>query len=243
VPQPERPPPLYAQLANFYRALILSGELPPGAQLPSVLTLAKDWGVSSATAAKAIGQLQVEGAVWTSPQGTFAAGNDVIAPTARERMDMARSASQLSGETVIVTGAAIQMPPVLQAGALGITPGELVIRREEVGSKENRPIRLTVDWIPGMGQIDTGELLAPLPVAGGVLAFIERAAGRKATYVEEHIEGRAADGRESDHLRLRTGSPILALVAIFSDDDGPILYTESCYPPDRVVRYSYRLGD
>jgi DNA-binding GntR family transcriptional regulator len=243
VPQPERPPPLYVQLANHYRALILSGELPPGAQLPSVLTLAKDWGVSSATAAKAIGQLQVEGAVWTSPQGTFAAGNDVIAPTARERLDMARSASQLTGETVVVTGAAIQVPPVYVSELLGITPGGLVIRREEVGSQENRPVRLTVDWIPGMGQMDAGSLLAPLPVAGGVLAFIERATRRRATYVEEHLRGRAADGREADHLRLRIGSPILAPVAIFSDDDGPLLYTESCYPPDRVVSYRYSLGE
>ena len=151
MPRADRPPPPYIQVASHYRALILSGELAPGAQLPSILALAEEWGISASTAAKAISQLQVEGVVWTSPRGTFAAGNDVIAPTARERLDMARSASQLTGETVVVTGAAIQVPPVYVSELLGITPGELVVRREEVGSQDNRPVRLTVDWIPAAG--------------------------------------------------------------------------------------------
>jgi GntR family transcriptional regulator len=242
-PRAERLPPPYAQIANSYRSMILSGEIAAGAKLPPITQIAAEWGVSHATAAKAISQLQVEGAVWTSPQGTFATGNEVIAATARERQSMERTANGAERETVAVTGASIQVPPVYVSELLGITPGELVIRREEVGSQDNRPVRLTVDWIPAQDAIDSAELLAPLPVAGGVLEFVQRVTGRTATYVDEHLRGRASDGREADHLRLRIGSPILALAALFSDDAGILLYTESCMPPDRVVSFRYSLGE
>jgi GntR family transcriptional regulator len=241
-PRADRPPPPYAQIANSYRALILSGEIAAGAKLPPITQIAAEWGVSNATAAKAISQLQVEGCVWSSPQGTFATGNEVIAATSRERQDMERRASG-GLETVVVTGASIQVPPVYVSELLGDMPGDLVVRREEVGSQQNRPVRLSVDWIPAPGQIDTAELLATQPVPGGVLGFVQRVTGRTATYVDEHLRGRASDGREADHLRLRIGSPILALAALFSDDTGILLYTETCMPPDRVVSFRYSLGE
>lgn len=68
------PVPPYRQLAGILRDQIQSGELAPGQQLPSVLTLASEYGISVPTARKAIGLLKAEGLVIGVPgYGTFVA--------------------------------------------------------------------------------------------------------------------------------------------------------------------------
>ena len=56
---------LYVQLAGILRAMIESGELPPGRVLPSSRTLHERYDVSIGVAKKAIAILQQEGLVRT----------------------------------------------------------------------------------------------------------------------------------------------------------------------------------
>ena len=74
--QPEGVPP-YLAIAAALRARIESGELPPGAILPSVTRISQEWGVAKTTAAKALKELRSEG-LTRSVQGwgTFVAGPD-----------------------------------------------------------------------------------------------------------------------------------------------------------------------
>ena len=241
VPRAERPRALYRQIADFYRSKILSEELRAGQQLPSVVDLMAEWEVGRDTAAKAIGQLQVEGVVWTSANGTFVAGNEDITTSPRERVRVSRTME--AAEDAVVTAAGIVVPPVYVAELLGIMPGTAVVRREEVASRHKRPVRLTVDWVPSLGQMHAAELLAAVRVDGGVVPFVERATGRRAVHGQDHLRGRASDDRESGHLRLPVGAPILAVVSLFSDDDEVLVYEESCVPADLVFRYDYELGD
>jgi GntR family transcriptional regulator len=53
---------------------IESGELPPGSRVPSIVTLAQDYGVALTTVRKALDALKTDGLVVTSPMGTFVAG-------------------------------------------------------------------------------------------------------------------------------------------------------------------------
>jgi DNA-binding GntR family transcriptional regulator len=60
------------QLARILRAQIESGELPPGAQLPSIVKLASEYKVATATVYKAIRILKTDGLVIGVPgHGTF----------------------------------------------------------------------------------------------------------------------------------------------------------------------------
>jgi GntR family transcriptional regulator len=69
------PTPPYLQLVAILRGQIKSGELAPGQQLPSALTLASDYQVSAPTVKKALGVLKDEGLiVGVAGYGTFVAG-------------------------------------------------------------------------------------------------------------------------------------------------------------------------
>ena len=70
------PVPPYRQLAALLRGQIESGELAPGQQLPSVITLAADYQLAVPTVRKAITLLKQEGLVTgVAGYGTFVAEN------------------------------------------------------------------------------------------------------------------------------------------------------------------------
>ncbi|WAL66542.1 GntR family transcriptional regulator [Amycolatopsis cynarae] len=65
----------YLTIAAELRRQIMQGELAPGAKVPSVRRIAADWGVATATAAKALATLSQEGLVRAEPRsGTVVAG-------------------------------------------------------------------------------------------------------------------------------------------------------------------------
>jgi DNA-binding GntR family transcriptional regulator len=74
--QPEDVPP-YLAVAAALRARIESGELPAGEILPSITRISQEWGVTKATAAKALKELRSEGLTRSvAGWGTFVAGPD-----------------------------------------------------------------------------------------------------------------------------------------------------------------------
>jgi GntR family transcriptional regulator len=69
--------PPYQAIANSLRQRIESGELPPGAMLPSITRISQEWGVAKITAAKALKVLRSEGLTRAvQGWGTFVAGPD-----------------------------------------------------------------------------------------------------------------------------------------------------------------------
>jgi GntR family transcriptional regulator len=69
------PVPPYLQLVAIIRGQIETGELAPGSQLLSALTLASDYQVSAPTVKKALAVLKEEGlVVGVAGYGTFVAG-------------------------------------------------------------------------------------------------------------------------------------------------------------------------
>jgi GntR family transcriptional regulator len=242
VPDVERQKPAYVQVADYYRAAIRNGELSPGDRLPSITDIADEWHVARATVARAIGQLQVEKAVHTSTQGTFVSSDDVVTRTPGDRIRAPLRVRIGRGETITLNAAEIVLSPDYVAELLGITPGSMVIRREEITALRGRPRMLSVDWIPTGHVMAEAELLGP-PVPGGPAHVIETLTGHRVTHAEDHLEGREADTREAAALGIPVGSPILAGVHIWSDAEGVILYGEWVMPPKQVITYSYEVTD
>src|ERR1700733_8140055 len=129
MPSIERPVPAYEQIADHYRSLIQSGQIQPGAKLPSITDIASEWNVARSTVAQAINRLQVERAVHTSTQGTFVSADGIITSTPGDRIRMARPHRIGPGESVIVTAAEIVIPPDYVNDLLNLPPGSQVIRR------------------------------------------------------------------------------------------------------------------
>ena len=69
----EGPVAPWRQLAALLRERIESGELAPGARLPSITSLAQEYDLAVTTVQKAVGALKDEGLIVTSPMGTFVA--------------------------------------------------------------------------------------------------------------------------------------------------------------------------
>jgi GntR family transcriptional regulator len=63
----------WRQLAALLRERIESGELAPGARLPSITSLAQEHDLAVTTVQKAVAALKDEGLIVTSPMGTFVA--------------------------------------------------------------------------------------------------------------------------------------------------------------------------
>jgi GntR family transcriptional regulator len=221
MPAIERPVPPSAQIANHYRDAILSGELSPGDRLPSINDLTDQWHVARATASAAMSRLQVEGAVYSTPKGTFVSSDDRITMTPGDRIRGPRPRRVGRGEKIALNEAGIVLAPNYVAELLSLEPGEMVIRREEITS---------------------AELLGPLG-PNGPAAVIATVTGRHVTHAQDHLEGREADTREAGALRIPVGSPILAGAHVWSDLDGVILYGEWVMPPKRVVSYSYEVAE
>ena len=70
----EGPVAPWRQLAELLRGRIESGELAPGARVPSIDSLRQEHGLAYTTVQKAIAALKDEGLIVTSPMGTFVAG-------------------------------------------------------------------------------------------------------------------------------------------------------------------------
>jgi GntR family transcriptional regulator len=243
VPTPDRPLPIYVQIANHYRDAILNGDLRAGQRLPAVAEIAEEWGVAVGTASRALSQLQVEGAVYTSPQGSFVADGDVIRRTPSDRIKAAKRV-KTNGESVEVTAADVVTAPNYVADLLGVPIGSQVVRREEITWHKGHPLMLGVDWIAVTAdRALAGHLTAREPMKGGTAHIVQISTGRRIRHVRDHVRGRAADAREAGALRLPVGSPILAGTHVWSDDESVIIYGEWVMPPDRVVSWEWVAED
>jgi GntR family transcriptional regulator len=70
----------WRQLYALLRAQIEGGELSPGDRLPSITSLAQQYGLAMTTVRKALDALKAEGLVVTSPMGTFVAQQSTPPP-------------------------------------------------------------------------------------------------------------------------------------------------------------------
>lgn len=69
----EGPVAPWRQIYVLLKERINSGNLAPGARLPSLISLAQEYEVAVTTARKALDRLKEDGLVVTSPMGTFVA--------------------------------------------------------------------------------------------------------------------------------------------------------------------------
>jgi GntR family transcriptional regulator len=243
-PHVSRLPPPYVQIADHFRQQVQDGVIAEGDRLPSVATIAKGWGVAHATAAKAIGQLQVEGLVITSPRGTFAAGREAKATTPQARIERSRrlGTTASSGEHHRVNVAELTVAPTYIAELFALEQGEQVVRREWVTIDGGALMTLTVTWHPADLANTVPELLTrESSNVGPMLAKIEAVTGR-ITRGRDYIHARSADVREANALGLAVGTAIAAGTWLAWAGDRLVEYGEYCLPPRRTLTYPYDLA-
>jgi GntR family transcriptional regulator len=257
MPRVERAAPPYVQITDHFRDRILDGTLREGDKLDGVHAIAGEWGVSAATAAKAIGQLGVEGLVVTSPRGSFVAALNAKANSPADRIHRARrtGTADANGETHRVMAAEIVVAPTYVADLFDMDPGARVVRREWVTLETNTVsgkshIRaLTVTWHRAELTDQVPELLEKDgSKVGPMLPLIEAQAGPFCRG-RDYFHGRGADSREAGMLGVPVGAAVLAstwLLWAHNDDadaDCLVEYGETVLPSRHTVSYPYDLEE
>ncbi len=92
--------PIYAQLVDRIRRMIVSGTLAPGERLPSVRTFAVEAGVNPNTMQRALTELEREGLVFSQrTSGHFVTDRAEVIRAAREELAFEQTRGYLQGMT------------------------------------------------------------------------------------------------------------------------------------------------
>ena len=101
--EPEDSGPTYIRMASGLRQALANGEYRPGERFPSVRTLAAEYGVANATAARAVGLLRRAGVIASRP-GVGTVVRDpatALAPTLQEQLnDLRRRVAALEARNL-----------------------------------------------------------------------------------------------------------------------------------------------
>ncbi|WP_010361039.1 GntR family transcriptional regulator [Streptomyces acidiscabies] len=217
--------PRYLQVADNLRARIESGELPPGARLPSVAEISAQYGGSNSIATAAYKLLVDEGLV-VSRHGAGHYVRSTDTPDLLVRRHRRRSEDSPFAEGVAEQGAvgtwrhesATAPATDTVAARLGIEAGAAVMHTSYVYLADDQPVQLAESWEP----LDlTGTSLIALPEVGPY-AGVGVAARMRVISIEvgdpvEKVRARTATRQEAQALGMTPPGPVLAVERTYYD--------------------------
>lgn len=221
----------YEEIAESLRARIAAGEFAPGGTIPSGRDLAEQWGVSRATAIKAVDVLRNDGVV-VAKQGTgFVVTETPVARAAGARR--AGSTRILGGMPFLRVGVPDWAePPARVAQALGLAPGVLALRRVRVLQLPDGSAHSCVEaWFPPEIVEAAPRLSGAAPIAEGTTRYVRRETGRFPAEGVDVITVRLATEVEAERLGVLEGSAVVVLLHTARDQEGRPLVCEKGVTP------------
>jgi len=219
-------------IADTIRRQIESGELPPGAQLPSERDLASTYGTARNTAREAIRILADAGLVITDQgKGSFvrpltsliSLGNDRYSPRHRETglsPFLLECAKQGKTGRFEVLGIDRVQPPPDVAERLGVSARtKSVLRRENVFYADDDPVHRVTTYVPWSIAKGTSLLQADVPHQYGIHGVLEQQ-HHVMTRIREEVSTRMPRPDEIVALHLRPGVPVLDVWHTSIDQNG-----------------------
>jgi GntR family transcriptional regulator len=219
-------------IAEAIRNQIESGELPPGAQLPSERDLASTYGTARNTAREAIRILSDAGLVITDHgKGSFVRpqvqlirlGNDRYSPRHRDTglspflLECAKQGK--TGRFEVLSIDRVQ-PPAEVAERLGVSAGtKSALRRENVFWADDDPVNRVTTYIPWTIAKGTGLLKDEVPHRFGIHGILEDQ-GHVMARLREEVSTRMPRPEETRLLQLRPGVPVLDVWHTSIDEKG-----------------------
>lgn len=220
-PKVQRALPPFMQIAEDLRTKIKDGTLPQDAKLPSIADLARDWGVATATAAKAIKQLQDEGYVRSSSQGTFVdLGRKLTSGPDRLQMLRATGSGFRPGESVDIISAELVPAPVHVAEALKVDQGTDVVQRRRVYRDNDGVVAVSTSWLAGPMAEAAPELLEVGPLPKMTFGLIEDRTGRRAVRRRDVVGMCPVPEDIAGLLGVETGAHALTMTNQYYDQNG-----------------------
>jgi GntR family phosphonate transport system transcriptional regulator len=215
------------------REEISTGDLAPGARLPTEAQLAARFAVNRHTVRRAIEEMSRAGLVRVEQgRGSFVA-EDVLdyAVAARTRFSewIRRHNKEPSGETIELCEAPAD---AVMAAGLGIAAGDTTVVLEHVGLADGRPVGLTTHFFPAAR---FPGLLAALQSGLGISDALATCGLADYRRQSTRVTARLPNAREAALLRLPRSQPLLITENTNVDPDGAVVeYGIGRYPTPRV---------
>ena len=231
------PVPLYFQIAENLKQAIESGAIGPGERLDNEVQLSERLNVSRPTVRQAIQRLTHEGLV-VRQRGV---GTVVVNRRIQRRLALSSLYEDLrvSGREPATAVLSVRSVPADEetAAALGVPPGQDVMRIERVREADGRPLAVMRNYLPA-GLLQGTEVESVLSRHG--LYETLRQQGVQFHSAEEVIGARKATAAEAALLQAARGSTVLTMTRVAIDPAGrAIEYGVHAYLAER---YSFRVA-
>lgn len=239
----------YLDIAADLRTRILNGEWEPGANLPRMTDLARQYGVNRDTLARAIAILEAQGLLWAVPRrGTVVRHG--MSRSRRPRGNLVTRSAGMGGPrysfpSVIAQEEVVHHVPFRAkaekltdprlARMLSVPAGSEVMRRHQVtGPAGEPPFQMSDSYIHPRGLADAPDV-APAAGSGDWLHLLEAAGHWPISWQETH-RARMPTKDEASELQIPVTVPVLEIVRVgMSGKDGrPLEVTVEVIPSDRV---------
>jgi GntR family transcriptional regulator len=219
-------------IAEAIRSQIESGELPPGAQLPSERDLASTYGTARNTAREAVRILSDAGLViseqgkgsFVRPQITLIRlGNDRYSPKYRDTglspflLECAKQGK--TGRFEVLSIDRVQPPPDVAERLAVSARAKSVLRRENVFYADDDPVNRVTTYVPWSIAKGTGLLREEIPHQFGIHGILEDQ-GHVMARIREEVSARMPKPEETRLLHLRPGVPVLDVWHTSIDEKG-----------------------
>jgi GntR family transcriptional regulator len=230
---------LFPEIAAHFRRLIDDGTLRPGDPMPSMAKAAEQFNVTVTTINKAYRMLKAEGLTLANQGvGTVVAVRPKVAYTGAARLRrIARSGKPYAeGETSTNHTAALRSCADSDiATQLGIELHDEIVLRTRVFLRDGTPTVVALSAIHPRALAAVPELLQEEPFERFWQEIYTERTGREVTRLPERRGARLAARSELDALGVvappSAAVPVLVLMSVFHDDEGPLEVWEDVYAP------------
>jgi GntR family transcriptional regulator len=234
------PLPLYSQVRERLRELILDGTFPPHAQLPSESELGGDFKVSRITVRQALADLQREHLIFKIPgKGAF-----VAKPKAFQQLSQLEGFAEALGRmgyevrNRVLSHRTLAPPPQVRE-KLQLAADALVSEIRRVRLINREPISYEVTWLPAA----IGERLRDKDLPGrDIFLILENDLALPLGHADLQIDATAADERLAEALSVAEGAAVLRIERLTHTAEGAPLDYEHLYFRGDAFQYRLRLS-
>lgn len=226
------PTPAYLQLKDQLARAIDVGLMAPGSALPSERGLAQGLGLSRMTIRRAFEELSKDGRVeQRQGSGTYVKGQPLeqIIDRVLGFTDEARNLGLEAGSRILKLEKVLADEPT--AAALGLRPGDQVLRVTRLRTADGEPLALQEAHLPTRL---LGLSARELERSGSLYGSLERQFGIRPVRARQTIGARLPTRSEFAALGIGRDVPVLALErTTYGADELPFEYVRSAYRGDR----------